>query len=110
MKNLLMIGAALSVAACAKSPDAIAPVAMSSNEFAHLSCASLRAAYNQNMAELNASVSRQKSAVTADALGVFLIGVPVSQISGLDAEADVALNKGEDLAMRRELQQRCGAY
>jgi hypothetical protein len=42
--------------------------------------------------------NQQNKAVTGDALGVFLIGVPVSSMSGGDHETEIAILKG-----------RCGA-
>lgn len=42
--------------------------------------------------------NQQSKAATGDALGVFLIGVPVSSLSGNDHEAEIAILKG-----------RCGA-
>jgi len=42
-----------------------------------------------------ALVSNQQSkAATGDALGVFLIGVPVSSLAGSDHEAEIAILKG----------------
>jgi hypothetical protein len=38
--------------------------------------------------------SKQSRAATSDAVGVFLIGVPVASLSGADNEAEIAILKG----------------
>lgn len=38
--------------------------------------------------------NKQSQAATGDALGVFLIGVPVSSLSGADNETEIAILKG----------------
>ena len=80
-----LCGVAL-LAACATPPDKIAGVP-NAGECTDADRARLAALYN-----------RQNSAVTGDAIGVFLIGVPLASLSGNDNEAEIAILKG-----------RCGA-
>jgi len=70
------------------------------------SCSKLAADINDNERELADAERRQKNAVAGDAAGVFLILIPPSAFTG-DASADVALNKGEDIAMRQAFASRC---
>ncbi|QPH53853.1 hypothetical protein [Pontivivens ytuae] len=107
MKKIVLAVAAVAVlSACAKSPSSIAPVAVSSSEYSSLSCDILVNEMNRNSLELADAVSRQRSAQAADAVGVFLVLIPPSALMG-DAEGDVALNKGEEIAMQREYDRRC---
>lgn len=98
----LAIAIPLLAAACAKSPDAIAPVSMG-NAFAGISCNQASAdlaAERQNLAALE---DAQRGAVAGDAIGVFLIGVPMSSLSGGDKAGDIAASKGKVLALEARL-------
>ncbi len=95
MKLHFTIVALAALAACAKQPENIAGVAVSGNAFAAYSCPDLRAqriASAQSLENLSAS---QRSAATGDALGVFLLGLPLSSLSGGDREAEIAVTRGE---------------
>lgn len=106
IKQMLSIIAISLIAGCAKSPSSIAPVAVASSEYADFSCQQLQVEMMTNETELNDAIRRQNNAQAADALGVFLVLIPVSALTG-DAESDVALNKGEKIAIERELDRRC---
>lgn len=102
MKLAITIITALTLAACAKSPDSIAPVSMG-NAFSGMSC---QAASNQLSAErgtLAVLEGKQRGAATGDALGVFLIGIPVSSMTGGDVEGHIATSKGKVLALEARL-------
>ncbi len=113
MKPVLTKCALLALAAlaagCAKPPSSIAPVAVSTSNYDAYSCPQLSAAISNNARELAESERRQRNAVAGDAVGVALILIPPSAFTG-DASADVALNKGEDLAMRQAYASRCLYY
>ena len=100
---LIQTAAALSLAACAQSPDAIAPVAMPDGMFASTSCTTARAEQAATAARLTALSEQQQNAVTGDVLGVFLIGVPVSSLTGADQEGLIATEKGKALALEARL-------
>ena len=100
------IAALLLATACAKSPSSIAPVAVSSSEFDHLSCAQLSAKLSETIGLLNEASDEQNMAQVADAAGVFLILIPPSALVG-DAAADVAKYKGERDALTRSIDKRC---
>lgn len=60
-------------------------------------------------AKLADATRRQNNAQAGDAIGVFLFLIPISALAG-DAEADVALYKGEKLALERAIDRKnCGA-
>lgn len=90
---------ATAVAGCAKNPDAIAPIAMPANAYSGLSCEQLAAEHRRSSEALEAVSKQQTQAATGDAVGVFLIGVPVSSLSGGDKEGLVAQHKGELVAI-----------
>jgi hypothetical protein len=82
------------VSACAKQPENIAAVPMDTASYERMSCRSLAAEEAKITAELNALSAAQKSAANSDALGVFLLGLPLSSMSGNDKEALIAVAKG----------------
>lgn len=94
------------LAACAKSPSSIPPAAVSSEEYASLSCRQLGLEMAQATERLKEAEQKQNEAQVADALTVFLVLVPVSSLSG-DSESDVARYKGEKLALERAIRKRC---
>lgn len=102
MKTALTLTAALALAACAQSPDAIAPVSMN-NAFDGVSCQTARSMLVSTQQQLAVLSAQQQSAVTGDALGVFLIGVPVSSLSGGDKAGLIAAEKGKELALQTRL-------
>lgn len=93
-RPLAALAAAL-LAACAPSPDAIAPVAMPGGMFDHLSCRAATAERDRLGQRLAALEARQRSAAAGDAVGVLLIGVPVSSLAGSDAQGLIAAEKGK---------------
>lgn len=102
MKYLCMT-AIVAVAACAQSPDSVAPASMPSNMYSSMSCQSAateRTVTAQNLAALEA---KQRSAVVGDAVGVFLIAVPVSSLTGGDKAGLLAVEKGKIIALDARL-------
>jgi len=102
MKHIFALLAVATMSACAQSPDAIAPVSMA-GAYDHISCTSARSALvseRQTLASLSAA---QRNAVMGDAVGVFLIGVPVSSLSGSDKEGLIATSKGKVTALETRL-------
>ncbi len=94
------------LSACAKGPDAIAPVSMG-NAFASVPCRDAATMLASERSQLAALSAAQRSAVTGDALGVFLIGVPMSSLSGADRSGDIAATKGKVIALENRVATGC---
>lgn len=92
----------LFLAACAAGPESIAPVAME-NAFAATSCRDAANMLNTERPILAALEQRQRNAATGDAIGVFLILVPISSLTGNDVEGEIAASKGKVLALEARL-------
>lgn len=94
LKLSVLIPVFVLVTACAKQPENIAAVPMDTASYAGKSCRSLAAEEAKITAELNALSAAQKNAASSDALGVFLLGLPLGSMSGNDKEALIAVAKG----------------
>lgn len=103
MKYALFTLCAVSlISACAQSPDAISPVSMA-GAYDHAGCTQARSLLSAERTNLDALSAAQKNAVAGDAIGVFLIGVPVSSLSGSDKAGAIATSKGKILALEARL-------
>ncbi len=102
MKSYLALAALPVLAACAQSPASIQPVSMG-NAFASVSCAQARADLNVERQSLAALEAKQKGAVVGDAVGVLLIGVPVSSLTGSDRAGAIGAAKGKVIALETRL-------
>lgn len=89
-----LLAATALATACAKAPENIAAIEMDTATYQRLSCRSLATEEVKITAELNALSASQKSAASSDALGVFLLGLPLSSMSGNDKEALISVAKG----------------
>jgi hypothetical protein len=98
---LAIIGLALT-AACAQSPDAIAPVAMG-DAYQNVSCSKARTLLSQEKGTLAALSTQQTNAAKGDTIGVLLIGVPVSSVTGGNKAGDIAATKGKVEALTARL-------
>ncbi len=94
------VAAAAVLAGCAKNPESITPMSMPVNAYSGLSCDQLAAEKHKSSTSLASAEAQQRQAVTGDAVGVFLIGVPMSSLSGADKEGVVAQHKGEVIAIQ----------
>ena len=95
---------AATLGACAKSPASIAPVSMA-GAYDNLSCKKARPMLEQERQTLSALETQQKSAQTGDAIGVFLVLIPVSSLTGADREGAIATSKGKVLALEARVQE-----
>jgi hypothetical protein len=94
LKFSVLIPILVFVAACAKQPENIAAVPMDTTSYEGKSCRSLAVDEANITAELNALSAAQKNAASSDAVGVFLLGLPLGSMSGNDKEALIAIAKG----------------
>lgn len=106
MNAIPMILALALVAGCAKQPEAVAALNVSSKTYSGLSCSQLSAEAVTAKQRIAALSAKQKSAATGDAMGVFLLGLPVSSMSGNDSETALAYAKGQADAIDRVRVQR----
>jgi len=102
--SFLLFAAVLS--ACAKRPDAIVPVDIPMSAYSNKSCSALRADLTREREKLSTLSASQNSAATGDAIGVFLIGVPVSSLGGGDQEGNIAVSKGKIQSMELTFQKK----
>ena len=93
--TLAVVSTALTVSACAKRPDQIAAIQMEDSTYSRLSCKQLAREETKIRNNLDAMSADQNSAATKDAWGVFLLGLPVSSMSGGDKEALIGVAKGK---------------
>lgn len=93
----------LTLTACAKQPDQIAAVEVGTDSYTRYSCSQLRNEKTKISQELENLSAKQKSAASGDAWGVFLLGLPVSSMSGNDQEALIAIAKGKVQAIDRQM-------
>ncbi|QEU08209.1 hypothetical protein [Paracoccus yeei] len=98
MKTILSLAALPLLAACAQSPASIQPVSYG-NAFAALSCQQAAADLTAERQTLAALEAKQRSAQVGDAIGVFLIAVPVSSLTGNDRAGAIAASKGKVLSL-----------
>ena len=95
VSRFLAAGLALAaLAGCAKRPDTIEASFVSYEKFTGLNCERLFERMKEAKANLLAQSIEQDHAATNDAVTVFLVGVPLSALSG-DHQGEVARLKGE---------------
>jgi hypothetical protein len=93
IKLIVLSLAAAATFGCANRPETIRASFVSHEKYADLNCTELAASMAGARAELDKFSKLQDSKANSDAVGVFLLGVPFSKLSG-DHEADVARLKG----------------
>jgi hypothetical protein len=102
MKRLAFALAAL-IAACAKSPDAIAPSYVSEVGYQSWSCQQLGEEQLRLSQALAVASKQQEQARTNDTVGVILLGLPVGSMSGENIAPEIARLKGEQEAVRKAM-------
>jgi type IV pilus biogenesis protein CpaD/CtpE len=107
-KVMIVAVVAAGLAGCAKAPDQIQAGYVSDVSYRPLSCADLAGEEAKMSAALAKVSAKQQETANNDAVGVFLIGVPLGSVAGQNAEAEVARLKGEIDAVQRTRQaKRC---
>ncbi|MCT4557352.1 MAG: hypothetical protein N4A61_04755 [Pelagimonas sp.] len=102
MRKTLLISTLFLAAACAKNPDEIAAVEIGKNEYKGYSCKRLTQTKLEHTQALENASANQKKAATGDAVGVILLGLPISSMAGGDEETNIAVTKGHIQAIERE--------
>lgn len=95
MKNVISLIALLLLSTgCANRPESIRASHVSHEKYTHLDCMQLATKMGDTRADLDKYSKLQDSKANGDAVGVFLLLIPISKLSG-DHEGDVARLKGE---------------
>jgi hypothetical protein len=92
--TIAVLLAATVLAACANRPDTIRASHVSHEKFASLDCPELASRMAGARSDLAKVSQMQNEKANSDAVGVFLLGIPFSKLSG-DHEGEVARLKGE---------------
>lgn len=103
MKRLFMLVAVLALAACAKNPESISPAYVSELTYQPLTCEQLAGEQARLTAAYAVAAKQQNNARTNDVVGVILIGLPVSSMSGDNIAPEIARLKGEQEAVRKSM-------
>lgn len=102
MRNTAIIVLA-AIAGCAKAPESIAPAYVSELTYQPLSCEQLAGEQMRLNAAYANAAKQQNQARTNDTVGVILIGLPVSSMTGDNIAPEVARLKGEQEAVRKAM-------
>lgn len=97
----LMLLPLLALAACAKPPEAIGPSYISEIGYQSWTCEQLGGETRRLSEALATASTQQTRARSNDVVGVILIGLPVSSLSGDNIAPEIARLKGEQEAVRR---------
>jgi hypothetical protein len=92
---------ALALVACAKSPEAIGPEYISHVAYQSYTCQQLGEEEARLTQALAVASGQQENARTNDTVGVLLIGLPVSSLSGDNIAPQIARLKGEIQAVQK---------
>ena len=102
IENSILAALIVAASACTPRASAVAPVSMT-GAFDNLSCSKAKTQLNAERAKLASLEQRQNSAATGDAIGVFLILVPVSKLTGGDVAGELGTSKGTVLALEQRV-------
>lgn len=81
--------------ACATPPDRIAASAYPTDGYRNMECPALLAEQASKKSELLSLEAAQRATVNSDAVGVFLVGIPIGSLGGGDVETQVSVAKGQ---------------
>lgn len=97
MKIVTIFTVALALSTCAKAPSQIPAAQIEAETFATLTCDQLAEKDVEQHQLLKALSTQQKQAQAGDAVGVFLLGLPVSSMSGGDRETEIPWPRGTSM-------------
>ena len=92
--------------ACTPRASSIPAISMT-GAFDHMTCLKAKTMLDSERVQLASLERKQNSAATADAIGVFLVLVPVSKLTGGDNAGELGAKKGTVLALEQRVA-RCG--
>ncbi|WP_300439293.1 hypothetical protein [uncultured Mameliella sp.] len=97
-----VICAVIAVSACAPLPSQIKPTP-AQNDYSGLSCKAAIARLAQEETKLAKLTAEQEKSARNDAIGVAVVLVPVSSVSGKNRKKDIAVSKGEVIALKSRI-------
>jgi hypothetical protein len=100
-RAFLALAAAVTIAGCAKHPDAIAPAYISHVPYQSWNCAQLGEEQMRLSSALAAASQQQENTRGNDVVGIILLGAPLGSMSGGNIAPEVARLKGEAVAVER---------
>jgi hypothetical protein len=92
----------LVISSCAKRPNAVVATSLPSDTYAAYTCAELAPELTKAEADVSALSAKQTNAANADAVGVFLVAVPVGSLTNNDVEGELSVAKGKVLAIKSQ--------
>ena len=97
----LLTAVTITLCACAKTPESIAPSYVSPLAYRGYDCDQLGAESVRVSDALTSASAQQRTARTNDAVGIIFLGLPVSSLSGGNVATQIAALKGEQKALRQ---------
>lgn len=98
-----VVAVAAALGACAKSPESISASYVSEVGYQAWSCQQLSEETLRLSSAYATAAQQQEKARTNDVVGVILIGLPVSSMSGDNIAPEIARLKGEQEAVRKAM-------
>jgi len=95
------VAAMLFLSGCAVAPESIAPSYVSEIPYDSYSCQQLGEEFSRVSNALGTASQQQNNARSQDTVGVLLLGLPVSSLSGGNVAPQVAQLKGEENAIQQ---------
>jgi len=102
-KIMVATATACIVSGCAKSPESISASYVSEVGYLNWTCEQLATEVSRMSAAYATAAQQQEKARTNDVVGVILIGLPVSSMSGDNIAPEIARLKGEQEAIRKAM-------
>lgn len=96
---IIASGAIFLLSGCAKKPESIAASYVSANTYQDFTCKQLAEESQRLEAAYVVAAKQQENARTNDTVGVILLGLPVSSLSGDNIAPEIARLKGERNAL-----------
>lgn len=99
MRPISAVALTVALAACAQAPEKIQAIEAPPGAYSGLSCSRLASEERKVGSQLDELSALQRKTAQNDAVGVFLVGMPLASMSGGDAEARIASLKGQAAAI-----------
>ncbi|MEM7073793.1 MAG: hypothetical protein AAF484_01825 [Pseudomonadota bacterium] len=96
--GVVFLGSVILLGACAQQPANIDPIPVG-EAYVSTKCAEAQQMLVSERELLDELSKQQETTAAGDAMGVFLIGVPVSSVYGEDVSAEIATSKGKVMAL-----------